>query len=51
MAEEEEVTPAGAVHVYAYVNYYEKGPLCFYNDDKDLLSKPKPPLKPRKSMY
>lgn len=51
MAKEEEVTSTGAVYMYAYVKYYTKGPLCFYNDDKDLLPTPKPPLKPRKSKY
>ncbi|KAF2184646.1 hypothetical protein K469DRAFT_459622, partial [Zopfia rhizophila CBS 207.26] len=39
------------LHMYAWVNYYKKGPLNFYSEDdplNKLLSTPKPPGKPRK---
>ncbi|KAF2184612.1 hypothetical protein K469DRAFT_482446, partial [Zopfia rhizophila CBS 207.26] len=40
-----------AIHMYSYVNYYEKGPLLFYSEDdadNNLLPTPKPPGRPRK---
>ena len=40
-----------ALHLYAWVNWYRKGPLCFYADDEDdnnLIPTPKPPNKPRR---
>jgi hypothetical protein len=43
--------PKPAVYMYTYINYYEKWPLEFYNNEKDMLSKPKIPRKPRKSKY
>jgi hypothetical protein len=39
------------LHFYTYVNWYKKGPLKFYDDEKDMLPKPKPPQKLRKSKY
>ncbi|KAF2185924.1 hypothetical protein K469DRAFT_575047, partial [Zopfia rhizophila CBS 207.26] len=39
------------IHMYSYVNYYEKGPLKFYSEvdrDNNLLPTPKPPSKPRR---
>jgi hypothetical protein len=39
------------VHMYAYCNWHFRSPLHFYNDEKDMLPKPKPPQKPRKSKY
>jgi hypothetical protein len=37
--------------MYTYINYYEKGPLEFYNDKKDMLPKPKKPQRPQRSKY
>lgn len=39
------------VHMYAYVNYYTKGPFEFYNDEAEILPKPMPPRKPCRSKY
>ncbi|KAF1978128.1 hypothetical protein BU23DRAFT_550225 [Bimuria novae-zelandiae CBS 107.79] len=39
------------VHMASYVNWYYKGPLEFYNDEREMLPVPKPPRKPRRSMW
>lgn len=51
IAQEHELEKNWALHMYSYVNYYEKGPLNFYSeedDDNNPLPTPKPPGKPRK---
>jgi hypothetical protein len=51
VVEEEDIKRDHSIHVYTYVNYYEKGPLEFYNNERDMIPKPKRPPKPRRSKF
>ncbi|KAF1957300.1 hypothetical protein CC80DRAFT_560471 [Byssothecium circinans] len=51
IAEEEDISSGFSVHCYACINWFFKSDLGFYNDEREMLPKPKPPRKPTKSKY